>query len=498
MSHAHHINDKYTLDIIASLLTSRTISLEASERAMIDDCRRYLEDEIRMDQSVHYGINTGFGVLCDVRIPANELRQLQLNLIRSHACGAGEVVAPEIVRIMLLLKIISLSAGYSGVRVALVEQLITLYNHDVLPVVYEQGSLGASGDLAPLAHLGLVLIGEGEVYYEGRRYPTREIFHRLQLRPIDIEAKEGLAILNGTQFSTAHAVYALLLAKDLVEFAHQSAALSLEAFNGSPAPFDPQLHAIRNQKGQQQSAALIRNYLRGSDIGFRERYSVQDPYSFRCTPQVYGASMDMVDFAETIVTREVNGVTDNPNIFAKADKILSGGNFHAQPIAYANDILAIAMAEMGNIAERRTFQLVMGTRDLPVFLTPNPGTGSGLMIAQYTAASIVSQNKQYCTPASVDSIPSNVNQEDHVSMAANAGTKLIKVIDNVKTILAIEWMCAAQALEFRKNYRLSVDMMTMAEYYRRHFVPALTEDRVISDDIRKTREFIDSMRASKS
>lgn len=494
MSNQHNIRQKYTLETLQSLLKRRDLELEADEIAAIQACRSYLEGEIQGDDSIYYGINTGFGSLCDVQIPSNELRQLQLNLIRSHACGTGDIISPEIVRVMLLLKIISLSAGYSGVRVELVEQLITLYNNDILPVVYEQGSLGASGDLSPLAHIGLVLIGEGEVHYKGRRVPTKEVFHRLEITPIDIQAKEGLAILNGTQFSTAHALYTLLESQHLIEFAHQTATLSIEAFNGSPAPFDPLLHHIRNQQGQQESASLVRNYLRGSDIGFRTRYSVQDPYSFRCLPQVYGASMDVVSFVESIVLREVNGVTDNPNIFPDQDKILSGGNFHAQPIAYANDMCAIALSEIGNIAERRIFQLMMGKRDLPTFLSPNPGTNSGYMIAQYTAASIVSQNKQYCTPASIDSIPSNINQEDHVSMAANAGTKLIKVLSNVKTILAIEWMCAAQAISFRPDYRLSIDLQNMVDDYQRNYVKPMKEDRIVSNDIALSNKFLEDCR----
>ena len=492
MTSHHNINVRYDLEALRDLLRSRTIQLEDAEREAIERCRRYLENELQRDEGVYYGINTGFGALCDIKVSSEEIRSIQHNLIKSHACGTGEEVNPEIVRIMVLLKIINLSAGYSGVRVELVERLIQLYNLDILPVIYEQGSLGASGDLAPLSHLGLIIIGEGEVFYQARRERAADVLHRLDLDPIQLEAKEGLAILNGTQFSTAHAVWACHQFERLAVFAHACAALSLEAFNCSPAPYDPLIHDIRNQVGQRTSAQLIRSWFKGSDIGFRARYSVQDPYSFRCIPQVYGASLDAFDFVKQLVIREVNGVTDNPNIFPEKDKILSGGNFHAQPIAYASDFLAIAAAELGSMAERRIFHLVTGKRDLPPVLSLHAGTHSGLMIPQYTAASIVSQNKQLCTPASIDSISSSMNQEDHVSMSANAGTKLIKVIQNVKTILCIEWMTAAQAMEFRKAYRLSIDLDELLRKYRMDYVKQLDTDRILHVDIEKTRLFFEA------
>ncbi len=487
-----NIIDKYDFKTLQKLILSRKVRLEENERKAIEHCRQYLEKELAADQGVFYGINTGFGALCDIRISREEIRNLQHNLIRSHACGSGDAIDPEIVQILLLLKIISLSAGYSGARVELVERLIDLYNLDVLPVLYEQGSLGASGDLAPLSHLGLVVIGEGEVHYQARRERAADVLHRLDLSPLQLEAKEGLAILNGTQFSTAHGLWACLQFHRLMNFAHACAALSIEAYNCSPAPFDPLIHQVRNQVGQRTSAASIRHYLNGSDIGFRERFSVQDPYSFRCAPQVYGASIDAFEFVKQTIIREVNGVTDNPNIFADEDKILSGGNFHAQPIAYACDFLAIAAAEIGSISERRTYQLISGLRDLPPFLTQHPGTHSGLMIPQYTAASIVSQNKQLCTPASIDSITSSAGQEDHVSMSANSGTKLVKVIQNLKTILCIEWMTAAQAMEFRKDYRISVDLAELIHAYRLNFVPTLDKDRVLHTDMEKTRLFYET------
>ena len=491
MTSHSNITKKYDLKLIGDLLNSRTVTLEDEEVDAIHRCRQYLERALSEKNGVYYGINTGFGALCDIRIPDREISELQHNLIRSHACGSGATVDPEIARLVMLLKIISLSGGYSGVRVELVRFLIELYNLDILPVLYEQGSLGASGDLAPLSHLGLVVIGDGEVHYRGQRRPTTSVFNEVGLRPLRLEAKEGLAILNGTQFSTALAVHSCLKFERLLHFAHACAALSIEAFNCSPAPFDRLIHRVRNQLGQQHSATLIRTLLKGSDIGLRERYSVQDPYAFRCIPQVYGASMDAFEFVSQQVSRELNGVTDNPNIFAVEDKILSGGNFHAQPIAYASDFLAIAAAEVANMSERRTYQLVSGLRDLPPFLTPHAGTHSGLMIPQYTAASIVSQNKQLCTPASVDSITSSIGQEDHVSMAANAGTKLVKVIDNVTTVLCIEWMTAAQALEFRHSYRLSRQLLHWHDIYRQRYVRALDKDRVLHHDMERTKEFFE-------
>jgi histidine ammonia-lyase len=489
MTSHYNISAKYSLDAIQDLLQSRSITLEDHEKQAIRHCRQYLERQLESNDGTYYGINTGFGALCDFRISDSEIQNLQQNLIRSHACGTGDVVDKDIVRILVLLKIISLSRGYSGVRVELVERLIRLYNEDALPIIYEQGSLGASGDLAPLSHLGLVVIGEGDVHFQGRRMPTIAALEELKLTPLVLQAKEGLAILNGTQFSTAHALWACLQFRRLMEFAHACATLSIEAFNCSPAPYHDLIHHIRNQAGQQSSAARIRSLLEGSDIANRDRFSVQDPYAFRCVPQVHGASLDAFDYIELTIVREVNGVTDNPNIFAEHDLILSGGNFHAQPIAYACDFLAIAAAEIGSISERRIYQLVSGLRDLPTFLSRHAGTHSGLMIPQYTAASIVSQNKQLCTPASVDSITSSIGQEDHVSMAANAGTKLIKVIKNLTTVLSIEWMTAAQAMEFRPDYQLSAELSQLLSTYRSHYVPVLDQDRILYTDIELTSRF---------
>ncbi len=484
------LHDKLSFDCIQTLLITRpSLELTPDQLERIVDCHDYLQDKIGRKERPFYGINTGFGSLCDTVVSDDELDVLQENLIRSHACGTGAYVDEEIVRIMLLLKLISFTKGYSGIDPGLVQRLLDLWNFNLMPVIYEQGSLGASGDLAPLSHLGLVLIGEGDVWVDGKVTPTAEVYKKLGWQGIDLKAKEGLAIINGTQFSTAHLVYALLQVRKMFSAANWIACQSLESFNCDVQPFDASIHEIRNQLGQQEVGTFVADVLAKGDSAQRTKYNVQDPYSFRCIPQVHGASLDAIRYVEQIVYREINGVTDNPNIFPAQDRILSGGNFHAQPIALAADFLAMALAELGNIAERRLYHLLSGTRELPMFLTPKPGLQSGLMIAQYTAASIVSQSKQYCTPASIDSIVSSMGQEDHVSMAANAGTKLIKVVDNTWTVLAIEYLIAAQAFHYRKSYQINSHLQEVLDAFVAE-VPPLIEDRILSTDIAKTRKFI--------
>jgi len=438
------------LDNIREIL-KKNFQLDISEenRKRIQHCRTYLDNKLASSDQLFYGINTGFGSLCNIRISDDEKTQLQENLVRSHACGTGDEVPEEVVKIMLLLKIQNLSQGFSGARMELVEMLIKLYNEGILPVVYQQGSLGASGDLAPLAHLSLPLIGEGEVNYQGKKRAASEVLNELGLKPVVLDAKEGLALLNGTQFSTSYACWCLMKAEDLLAVSNLSAAISIDGFDCSLSPFDERLHKIRPHKGQVNIAQRILELLEGSEIAQNEKTNVQDPYAFRCVPQVHGASWDAILHTLSVVETEVNSVTDNPNIFPDDDAILSGGNFHAQPIALVLDYLAIAIAELGSISERRVYQLISGQRGLPAFLTQNPGLNSGMMILQYTAASIVSQNKQFCTPASVDSIVSCNGQEDHVSMAANAATKMYRVINNLERLLAIEFMVGMQALEYR-------------------------------------------------
>jgi histidine ammonia-lyase len=481
---------RLSLEKIGEIL-SRPVPLQLSEESTqrIRTCREYLDRKIAHADELFYGINTGFGSLCDIRISDDDIEQLQHNLVVSHACGTGDLVPPEVVRIMLLLKIQSLSYGHSAVRVELVQRLIDFYNEGVFPVIFELGSLGASGDLAPLAHLSLPLIGLGEVWHEGRRQRADVVLKMKGWEPLRFQAKEALALLNGTQFSASYAVWCLLESRRLAHIADLNAATGYDAFNCRLSPLDAHIHQVRPHAGQIGTARKLRELLEGSQIAASEKTSVQDPYAFRCVPQVHGASRDAIAHVEAMLTTEINSVTDNPNIFPEDDLIVSGGNFHAQPLALPLDYLAIALAELGSISERRVYQLIGGQRNLPPFLTDNPGLHSGMMIAQYTAAAIVSQNKTLCTPASVDSIVSCNGQEDHVSMAANAATKARRVVLNLERLLAIEWMVVMQALDFRRPLRSSETIEKASSAYR-SVVPRLAEDRVLSDDIQQTIEFL--------
>lgn len=470
------------------------ISLSEAAIARIAHNRAYLDNKLKQG-NVHYGINTGFGSLCNVRISDDELSALQENLVCSHACGMGDQVPVEIVRWMLLLKILGLSQGYSGVRPVIVNRLVDFYNKNIIPVVYEQGSLGASGDLAPLAHLSLPLFGKGKVYYKGNIVDASVALSAEGLDPLALAAKEGLALLNGTQFMSSYALWSLLAARRLSAWADVIGALSGEAFLIKEDPFHPMIHQLRPHKGQIDTAANIRQYLQGSALQQLHKGQVQDPYSFRCIPQVHGASKDVLDQVMRIVETEINSVTDNPLVLHDDDLIVSGGNFHGQPLALNLDFLAIAMAELANISERRTYLLVSGQRGLPPFLAPEAGLNSGFMIVQYTAASIVSQNKQYCTPASVDSIVSSNGQEDHVSMGANAATKLYKVMQNVQRVLGLELLTAAQAMDFRKPHKSSAILEKVYAALREQvsFMPA---DRILHDDMIIATAFLDQDPAS--
>ena len=492
MRDCHYISSSVLdLEEIREILEQEKI-LALSEEAVynIEKARNYLDTKMKENKTPIYGINTGFGSLCNVKISSENLTQLQENLVMSHACGTGEVISKPIIRLMLLLKIQSLAYGHSGVSLETVNRLVDFFNEDVLPVVYSQGSLGASGDLAPLAHLSLPLIGKGEVFFDGEVKASEEILKKFGWEPIKLQSKEGLALLNGTQFMSAHGIYALLEANKLSQWADVIGALSVDAYNCNMSPFDELVHMVRPHKGQIKTAERIRKILEGSDIGQQTKQNVQDPYSFRCIPQVHGATKDTLDFVYKSFKTEINSVTDNPNIFVDADKIISGGNFHGQPLALALDFLAIAMSELGNISERRIYQLVSGLRG-PAFLVDAPGLNSGFMIPQYTAASIVSQNKQLCSPASVDSIVSSNGQEDHVSMGANAATKAIKVLENVNTILAIELFNASQALSYRKPYKTSAILQKLIQDYQKN-VPLVKEDVVMAPFIQKSKEFLNA------
>lgn len=464
------------------------ISLSPAAIERVRRNRAFLDEKLTQGK-VHYGINTGFGSLCNVVVSPEDLSLLQENLVCSHACGMGDRVPAEIVRWMLLLKIKGLCGGYSGVRPLIVERLADMYNRNIIPVVYEQGSLGASGDLAPLAHMCLPLLGKGEVYYKGAIVPSAEALAAEGLPVLSLAAKEGLALLNGTQFMSSYGSWAYTTATRLSEWADAIAAISGEAFLMKADPFHETIHTIRPHKGQIETAANIRAYLQGSELQQKAKEQVQDPYSFRCVPQVHGASKDTLRFFSEVLHTEINAVTDNPLVIAEEDLIVSGGNFHGQPIALQLDFLAIGMAELGNISERRTYLLISGQRGLPPFLAPEAGLNSGFMIAQYTAAGIVSQSKQYCTPASADSIVSSNGQEDHVSMGANAATKLYKVLQNVQRVLAIELLTAAQAMEFRRPARTSPKLERILEAFRSE-ITFMDKDRILHDDMVKAEQFL--------
>lgn len=461
-------NEWISLDKINDILANHVqLVLGDNARHAIQKCRTFLDEKIKRHDKLIYGINTGFGSLCNTAISEEDLEQLQRNLVLSHACGMGEEVPQELVKRMLLLKILGLSHGSSGVQVETVERLIYFFNNNILPVVYQQGSLGASGDLAPLAHLSLPLIGEGEVNFQGVKHPTMQILKAFKLEPIVLRSKEGLALLNGTQFMSTYASYSVTKAKQLWSNWNKVAALSLEAYDGRLNPFQANVNEIRKQHGQIETAKIFRELLNGSQIVNQEKEHVQDPYSFRCIPQVHGASKDAIDHCATIVEREVNAVTDNPTVFVDEDDVVSAGNFHGQPLAITMDFLAIALAEMASISERRMYKLISGTRGLPAFLVADPGLNSGFMIPQYSAASIVSQNKQLCTPASVDTIDSSNGQEDHVSMGANAATKLYRVVQNCFSVQGIELMNAAQGFEFRRPLQSSDTLEELYEAFRK-------------------------------
>ncbi len=465
------------------------IELSDDAQRRISECRKYLDKKIEESTVPIYGVTTGFGSLCNVSIGSDYLAQLQINLMMSHACGTGDRVPNDIVKIMLLLKIQSLSYGFSGCQLATVNRLIDFFNNDVYPIVYMQGSLGASGDLVPLAHLSLPLVGLGEVEYKGKVLTSVEVLKKFKWQPIQLASKEGLALLNGTQNMGAFAVWSLLQSQRLSKWADKIAAMSLDAYYGLTAPFTDAVHQVRPHKGQIVTAARMRELLEGSEIIEKPKSYVQDPYSFRCIPQVHGTVKDTIEYVRSVVDVEVNSATDNPTVCPDEDLIISAGNFHGEPIAMPMDFLAIALCELANISERRIYKLVSGTRGLPSFLVANPGVNSGFMIPQYTAASIVSLNKTLSTPSSVDSIPSSQGQEDHVSMGANAAIKLYKVVLNTERVLAIELFNAAQALDFRRPLKSSPAVEAIHAAYRK-VVPFIVDDEVMYPHIAQSIEFL--------
>jgi histidine ammonia-lyase len=484
--------DKSTLTFqqVKNLLKyKQLVSITYAAHEAIIKCRDFLDKKINSSDDLFYGINTGFGFLQNVKIEKEQLNTLQSNLLLSHACGLGEEVPDEIVKLMLMLKIKSLSYGYSGIGIEVVKRLMDMYNNDMIPVVYTQGSLGASGDLAPLAHTCLPLIGKGEVRMDGKKISAEKALQKMNWEPVHLQSKEGLALINGTQFMSAYGIYILIRSEKLLNWANTIAAISFDAFNCNGDCLYEKLQTIRSHAGQSWAAAGLRKILEGSEIIEKKKSEVQDPYSFRCIPQVHGASKDTFDFVLHTFLQEINSVTDNPNVFPDEDKIVSGGNFHGQPLALGLDYLSIAMSEIANISERRIYQLLSGQRNLPLFLVKNSGLNSGLMIPQYTAAAIVSENKQLSTPASVDSISSSNNQEDHVSMGANAATKCFRVIENVEKVLAIELLTAIQALEFRRPLNSSPEIEKVVTEFRKK-ISFNETDRFLHEDMVNAVEFV--------
>lgn len=487
----HHISPaRLTIDRVSEIL-DRGLRLELSPESTdrIVRCRSFLDDKIERCNHPIYGITTGFGSLCNISIGEDDLTRLQENLVKSHACGCGEPVSPGIVRLMLLTKIESLAFGNSGVRLETVQRLIDFFNHDILPVVYSQGSLGASGDLAPLANMCLPLIGHGKVMVKGEIRQASEVLAEMGWEPLRLKSKEGLALLNGTQFMSSHALSAILKARRLSALADKIGALSLDVFDGRLEPFGDEVNAVRPHPGQLETARAVRRWLEGSELIRQPKKHVQDPYSFRCMPQVHGAVKDALAFVGKVIETEINSPTDNPTIFPEEDIIVSAGNFHGEPIALPMDYLALALSELASISERRIYKLISGSRGLPSFLVANPGVNSGFMIPQYAAASIVNQSKGLCWPTSCDTIPSSQGQEDHVSMGGNSATKLCRIADNTERVLAIELFNAAQALDLRRPLRTSPVLEEWHKEYRNH-VPFIVNDEVMSPLIAESVEFL--------
>ncbi|MDH5379636.1 MAG: histidine ammonia-lyase [Cyclobacteriaceae bacterium] len=485
------IKDKISLSDIELLINDPSIklSLSAHSKSNIEHCRKYLDNKIKESSSPLYGINTGFGSLYNKYISNSDLSKLQENLVVSHACGMGDPIPREIVKLMLVLKVQSLSYGFSGVQLSIVERLLEFYNAEVYPVIYEYGSLGASGDLAPLAHLSLPLIGKGKIQLHNNLLDSKKLEEKFNWKPLKLKAKDGLALLNGTQFMSAFGCYNLIFSKKLSKLSNMISALSLDVFDGRIEPFEELTHSVRPHKGAIEVAENIHKLLQGSELIVSEKIHVQDPYSFRCIPQVHGASLHAINHVSEVFETEINSVTDNPVIFTEQDRIISAGHFHGQLLALPLDYLAIALAELGSISERRTFQLISGNRNLPNYLVANPGINSGLMIPQYTAASLASMNKQLAVPSSTDSIVSSNGQEDHVSMGANAAVKCYKILQNTYRILAIELLTATQALFFKRPLKTSPALEKLSDNFRKE-VTFIKDDRILHDDLIKAESFL--------
>lgn len=477
-------------DIVNVSRNFYTVELSEESKANINTSRKVV-DSMVSSEKVEYGITTGFGKFSDVIISKDETRKLQRNLIMSHSCGVGNPFDEEIVRAIMLLRANALAKGYSGIRLSTVETLVDMLNKGVHPVIPEKGSLGASGDLAPLSHMVLVMMGEGEAFYHGERMSGRQAMDKAGIKVVELMEKEGLALINGTQVMTAIGSLAVYDSMNIMKAADIISAMTFEALRGIITAFDSRINMVRPHKGQQQVAENIKKLTEGSEL-ITEQGSirVQDAYSLRCIPQVHGASRDAINYVKSVVDVEINSATDNPLIFADDGVVISGGNFHGQPVALAMDFLGIALSEYADISERRIERLVnYQLNDLPPFLTEHGGLNSGFMIAQYSAASMVSENKVLAHPASVDSIPSSANQEDHVSMGTTAARKVREIVKNVERVLAIEMLSAAQALEFRKEGRRGFGVDGVYKLVR-SIIPPLKEDRIMYKDINKCIELI--------
>lgn len=476
-------------EVIAVAKNPAQAKLSETSKQQIIQSRKNVESIIESGKVV-YGINTGFGPLADTLISSDELAQLQYNLLISHAVGVGDFIAKELSKLMMICKVHALARGYSGISLEVVERILFMIEKDCIPCVPEKGSVGASGDLAPLAHLFLPLIGKGKIWQNGKAVDAQEVLHKLGVKALQLKAKEGLALINGTQFIVAHALYGLDKMQRLLKLADICGAMSLEAFMGSSKPFQSELHAIRPFRGTQEVAKHLRELLEGSEINASHESCerVQDPYSIRCMPQVHGASRNAFYHLKELAETELNSVTDNPVVVSESEAI-SGGNFHGQPLAMALDYGCVAVSELGNISDRRQYLLLEGKYGLPRLLTKSPGLNSGFMIPQYASAALTTENKTLCFPASADSIPTSLGQEDHVSMGSISGRKFNQIIENVEKILAIELMYACQGIDFRRPLQSSPKLEAIHAQVRER-VPHLEEDRLIGEEIEKIIDLV--------